>query len=79
LEDARHLIQIPPSFQAIKKSDLGLARDWRMQTRSLFESAFAQRYTVTDLLFTGEASFYLVQKDWSADQANESFPVVVTM
>ena len=74
LESHQHLIQIPPSFQAVKSIDTGLARAWRVRTRSLFESAFSQGYTVIDLLFTGGASFYLVQKDWSAHRSNGHSP-----
>jgi predicted GNAT superfamily acetyltransferase len=42
------LVEIPYNFQEIKTHDLALARDWRLQTRALFEAAFAQRYLVTD-------------------------------
>ena len=73
-ESHQHLIQIPPTFQAIKKADMGLARAWRLHSRALFESAFAQGYTVIDLLFTGGASFYLLQKGWSPFGADESSP-----
>ncbi|MCO5246341.1 MAG: hypothetical protein M9927_21435 [Anaerolineae bacterium] len=36
----RPLIAIPASFQAIKSADMDLARQWRIETRRLFEDAF---------------------------------------
>jgi predicted GNAT superfamily acetyltransferase len=61
----RLLIQIPAYFQTIKTSDMGLARAWRLHTRTLFEAAFAESYVVTDLLFEGGQSYYLLEKDWT--------------
>ena len=58
------LIQIPARFQAIKSADAGLARAWKAHARMLFESAFAAGYTVVDLVFEGEQSYYLLEKDW---------------
>ncbi len=65
LEGDRLLIPIPAHFQAIKSADLGLAHAWREHTRALFEPAFAEGYTVVDLLFENEQSCYLLEKDWS--------------
>ncbi|MEA3340355.1 MAG: hypothetical protein U9R15_10350 [Chloroflexota bacterium] len=59
------LIQIPARFQAIKATDMGLARAWRTHTRELFEAAFALGYTAVDLLFENERSCYLLKKNWS--------------
>jgi predicted GNAT superfamily acetyltransferase len=64
IEGDRLLIQIPAHFQAIKASDMGLARAWRLHTRVLFEDAFAGGYVVTDLLFEKGQSCYLLEKDW---------------
>jgi predicted GNAT superfamily acetyltransferase len=58
------LIQIPAHFQAIKSTDMELARAWREHTRDLFEAAFTQGYTAIDLLFENEQSCYLLRKDW---------------
>ena len=58
----RLLIQIPAHFQAIKAADMALARAWRLHTRALFEAAFAQGYTVVDLLFEEGQSFYLLRR-----------------
>ncbi len=60
------LVEIPPYFQALKATDLGLAREWKMQTRAIFESAFAEGYIVTDFLRETvegrERSFYLLSQ-----------------
>ena len=58
------LIQIPPRFQVMKSTDMNLARAWRLHTRGLFEAAFAEGYTVVDLLYEGGRSCYLLEKDW---------------
>jgi predicted GNAT superfamily acetyltransferase len=68
LEGDQVLIQIPARFQALKAADMELARAWRAHTRNLFESAFAAGYTVVDLLFEAEQSYYLLQKDWTPDE-----------
>jgi predicted GNAT superfamily acetyltransferase len=68
IQKARLLIQIPAYFQAIKRIDLGLARAWRLQTRALFEAAFAKGYVATDLLFEDGQSCYLLEKDWTPDE-----------
>jgi predicted GNAT superfamily acetyltransferase len=65
IQGPRLLIQIPAQFQAIKALDIELARVWRLHTRTLFEAAFAEGYVVTDLLFDGGQSYYLLEKDWA--------------
>lgn len=42
--------EIPSSFQAMKRADLGLAADWRAQIRQLFETCFARGYQAVDVL-----------------------------
>jgi predicted GNAT superfamily acetyltransferase len=64
LESEQLLVQIPLDFQAIKASDMALARAWRLHTRALFEATFAAGYTVVDLLFEDGQTCYLLQKDW---------------
>ena len=66
IEGDRLLIQIPARFQAVKTADFELARAWREHTRALFEAAFADEYTVVDLLFEEGQSYYLLRKDWMA-------------
>jgi len=65
VQGTRLLIQIPAYFQTIKMSDMGLARAWRLHTRTLFEAAFAESYVVTDLLFESGQSYYLLEEDWT--------------
>jgi predicted GNAT superfamily acetyltransferase len=60
------LIEIPANFQWIKVRDLGLARAWRSQTRSLFQEAFAAGYWVTDFFHEPvdgrDRSFYALSR-----------------
>lgn len=44
------LVEIPASFQTLKAADPGLAREWKLQVRAIFEPAFAEGYLVTDFL-----------------------------
>ena len=59
----KFLIQIPDNFQSIKAADRGLALEWRLQTRRLFEDAFDRGYLATDLLIDGGRSFYLMEEE----------------
>lgn len=45
------LVEIPPDYHALKKFDLGLAKNWREHSRKVFISLFAAGYLVTDFLF----------------------------
>jgi predicted GNAT superfamily acetyltransferase len=54
------LVEIPADFQAVKEADLGLARDWRFYCREVFETAFAAAYLVTDFVYDGGRSFYVL-------------------
>lgn len=56
------LVQIPADFQAIKSTDLSLAKRWRSHTRSLFEELFGQGYVVTDMLFEQGRSYYYLTR-----------------
>jgi predicted GNAT superfamily acetyltransferase len=64
IEGERLLIQVPANFQAVKSADMAVALAWRLHTRGLFEAAFGQGYTVTDLIFEAGQSCYLLEKDW---------------
>jgi predicted GNAT superfamily acetyltransferase len=44
------LVEIPPDFQSLKASDLNLAMDWRLHSRSIFEKLFKAGYLVTDFV-----------------------------
>jgi len=45
--DVKVLVEVPPDFQFLKSRDIGLAREWREVTRSLFEAAFKAGYAAT--------------------------------
>ncbi len=45
------LVEIPPDFLDVKQRDMGLASEWRMITRSIFEGAFEAGYVATDFVF----------------------------
>jgi predicted GNAT superfamily acetyltransferase len=62
MEGDRLLFQIPADFQAIRATDMALARAWRVHARVLFEDAFAADYSVVDLLFEGGRSCYLLKE-----------------
>ena len=60
------LIPVPANFQAIKKEDHQLAVDWRMKTRQIFRTLFAQGYTTVDILKSKDELvhyYVLVQED----------------
>jgi len=46
------LVQIPSDFQRLREDDPPAALEWRMQTRSVFESLFADGFLVTGLVRT---------------------------
>jgi predicted GNAT superfamily acetyltransferase len=50
-EDRLLLAEIPGNFLDLKSKDFSLARDWRFFTRELFETAFKEKYIVTDFIF----------------------------
>ena len=54
------LAEIPSDFGALKEADFALARDWRFFTRELFETAFHAGYLVTDFVYDGGYSFYVL-------------------
>ena len=63
--NAPSLVEIPGSFRAIKQQDFALAETWRLHTRCLFETAFAQGFTVTDFVYEQDEngryhSYYLL-------------------
>jgi predicted GNAT superfamily acetyltransferase len=49
-ENTFALVEIPVDFQTLKAADLGLAKEWKLLLRDIFESAFAEGYLVTDFL-----------------------------
>ncbi len=56
------LVEIPAKLDRIRANDLDLARDWRLQTRDIFERMFAAGYTITGLVHEGGRSFQLFER-----------------
>ncbi len=64
-DDSLLWIEIPRDIQALKKTDVTLARDWRAQTRQLFEHYFEHGYAAVDFIARekGGASGYVLRRD----------------
>jgi predicted GNAT superfamily acetyltransferase len=60
LRERLALAEIPSDFNALKATDFALARDWRFFTREVFETAFGAGYLVTDFIFDGGRSLYVL-------------------
>jgi predicted GNAT superfamily acetyltransferase len=62
------LIEIPADFQAIKSADMGLAREWRAQTRETFMNCFGAGYVATQFISEVRGkqrrNFYFLQRDF---------------
>ena len=60
------LVEIPADFQAIKSADMGLAWEWRLQTREIFLECFGAGYVATDFISEVQGkqryNFYLLQR-----------------
>ena len=56
------LVEIPVDVNCLKSETPELALKWRLQTREIFEMAFATGYTAIDLLRREGRDYYLLQK-----------------
>lgn len=57
------LVEIPADFQALKVADIKLAFEWRLHTRSIFETLFKAGYLVTDFVqstYSPTRSYYVL-------------------
>ncbi|MGQ9903437.1 MAG: hypothetical protein ACUVRU_03665 [Anaerolineae bacterium] len=54
-------IDIPINFQSLKRSDLNLAKAWRMRSRLQFEDAFSRGYVVVDFIATPSRAYYILE------------------
>ena len=45
------LVEIPSDFMALKETDIELAKEWRKESRILFEDLFKRGYLVTDFVY----------------------------
>ncbi len=50
------LVEIPTDLNAIKATSLEFAREWREQTRRVFQNAFAAGWVATDLVTTSQGT-----------------------
>lgn len=55
LEDRRVLVEIPTGFTAMQAEAPGLALEWRMATRRIFQRYFARGYRAVDFFLSREA------------------------
>jgi predicted GNAT superfamily acetyltransferase len=60
-------VEVPADYQVIKAADPGLAMEWRLTMRQVFETYFAAGYTVVDFLSRqtkgGRRSSYILRAD----------------
>jgi predicted GNAT superfamily acetyltransferase len=54
--DTRRIsIEIPTEFSDLQAADSGLAREWRLSTRAIFQAYFSRQYRAVDFLLAREA------------------------
>lgn len=63
LHGERLLVEVPADFQALKRTDLSLARAWRYTTRAIFQAAFNQGYSATEYVYQDRHGYYLLKRD----------------
>lgn len=57
------LVEIPADFQALKGADIKLALEWRLHTRTIFETLFNAGYLITDFVHSANPpirSYYVL-------------------
>jgi len=66
LDSPTLLLEIPNNLQALRKTNMTLARDWRLKTRQAFLTYLERCYLVEDVYSTWEAGdqriFYVLRK-----------------
>ena len=55
LEASRVLVEIPVGYSTMQQGEAGLALEWRMATRAIFQAYFARGYRVVDFFLSREA------------------------
>jgi chorismate synthase len=63
IEEEAFLVQIPESINAIMAADMGLALDWRLKARQLFQSYFERAYAVTGFHRSPSGAFYRLERE----------------
>ena len=61
-------VETPNDLQAIKKTNMPLALDWRLRTRELFEAYFSRGYEAVDFVRAGEI--------WGSTRASHNWHVL---
>jgi predicted GNAT superfamily acetyltransferase len=49
------MVEIPTGFDALLTTQPGLALEWRLATREIFESCFARGYRIVDFFLSRAA------------------------
>lgn len=62
------LVEIPVDLARLKREAPEAALQWRLQTRQIFETAFASGYTAIEMVRHGGRNYYLLQKDWNNEE-----------
>lgn len=65
LPDTELLVEIPDDFEAIRRADLELAREWREKTREIFQHYLARGYILSDFVVLESSprrAFYLLSR-----------------
>jgi len=58
----RHvLVEVPVDLEALRVTNLDLARSWRIETREVFESLFEKGYVVVGFVHEAGRSFHLLE------------------
>jgi predicted GNAT superfamily acetyltransferase len=55
LTDRRVLVEIPTGFTELQKENPGLALEWRLATRAIFQTYFSRGYRAVDFFMSREA------------------------
>lgn len=55
VEAPRVLVEIPVGYATMQLEEAGLALEWRMATRAIFQAYFARRYRAVDFFLSREA------------------------
>ncbi len=71
------LVEIPSDFQSLKRADRELALAWRLQTRKIFEDAFARGYMVTGFVFesTPGRGFYVLTHTGTGEESGADWSI----
>jgi predicted GNAT superfamily acetyltransferase len=55
LDERRLLVEIPTEFTDLQREDAPLALDWRLATRTIFQTYFGRGYRAVDFFLSREA------------------------